>query len=200
MNQTVLVDGLNSPVDFFLSTASTPNVTNACSSSNGGCQELCLAHPGGRRCACRDSWELQEDGLSCCPSGYTAYGGACFKAYSQDKTYSQAREVCAADGALLAMPKDRDVDNFVKELKNAVNKISHFWFGLNGGNNEGEWVWEDGSQHDISTDWNIWQPGEPNGNEGENCANYYGSSWNDAPCSSDYKFICQLDLNEGMPH
>ncbi|XP_019631583.1 PREDICTED: uncharacterized protein LOC109475418 [Branchiostoma belcheri] len=165
----------------------------ACSSSNGGCKELCLAHPGGRTCACRDSWELQEDGRSCCPSGYTAYGGACFKAYNQDKTYSQAREVCAADGALLAMPKDRDVDNFVRDLKNAVNKITHFWFGLNDGNNEGEWVWEDGTPHDISTDWNLWQPGEPNGNEGENCANYYGSSWNDAPCSSAYKFICQLN-------
>ncbi|KAI8517801.1 hypothetical protein Bbelb_038180 [Branchiostoma belcheri] len=143
---------------------------SACSSSNGGCQELCLAHPGGRTCACRDSWELQEDGLSCCPSGYTAYGGACFKAYNQDKTYSQAREMCAADGALLAMPKDRDVDNFVRELKNAVNKISHFWFGLNDGNSEGEWVWEDGTPHDISTDWNLWQPGEPNGNEGEKTA------------------------------
>ncbi|XP_019634565.1 PREDICTED: uncharacterized protein LOC109477667 [Branchiostoma belcheri] len=195
MNQTVLVDELRRPRDIFLSTASPHNVTNACSSSNGGCKELCLAHPGGRTCACRDSWELQEDGLSCCPSGYTAYGGACFKAYNQDKTYSQAREVCAAaaDGALLAMPKDKDVDNFVRELKNAVDTISHFWFGLNDGNNEGEWVWEDGNQHDISTDWNLWQPGEPNGNEGENCANYYGSEWNDAPCSSAYKFICQLD-------
>ncbi|XP_019631553.1 PREDICTED: uncharacterized protein LOC109475387, partial [Branchiostoma belcheri] len=128
-----------------------------------------------------------------CPSGYTAYGAACFKAYSQDKTYSQARKVCAADGALLAMPKDRDVDNFVRELKNDVNKISHFWFGLNDDNSEGEWVWEDGTPHDISTDWNLWQPGEPNGNDGENCANYYGSDWNDAPCSSAYKFICQLD-------
>ncbi|XP_078685512.1 uncharacterized protein LOC144918527 [Branchiostoma floridae x Branchiostoma belcheri] len=193
MDQTVLVDDLLQPNDIYLSTAAPPNVTNACSSSNGGCQELCLAHPGGRTCACRDSWELQEDGRSCCPSGYTAYGGACFKAYDQDRTYSQAREVCAADGALLAMPKDRDVDNFVRELKNAVNKISHFWFGLNDGNNEGEWVWEDGTPHDISTDWNLWQPREPNGNEGENCANYYGSSWNDAPCSSAYKFICQLN-------
>ncbi|XP_078685554.1 uncharacterized protein LOC144918562 [Branchiostoma floridae x Branchiostoma belcheri] len=91
------------------------------------------------------------------------------------------------------MPKDRDVDNFVRELKNAVNKISYFWFGLNDENSDGEWVWEDGTPYDISTDSNLWQPGEPNGNEGENCAKYYGSSWNDAPCSSAYKFICQLN-------
>ncbi|KAI8517753.1 hypothetical protein Bbelb_037700 [Branchiostoma belcheri] len=154
MNQTVLVDDLDNPSAIYLSTAAPPNVTNACSSSNGGCEELCLAHPGGRTCACRDSWELQEDGR-CCPSGYTAYGGACFKAYDQDRTYSQAREVCAADGALLAMPKDRYVDNFYRLEPLAA--------------------------------------GEPNGNEGENCANYYGSGWNDAPCSSTYKFICQLN-------
>ncbi|XP_019620628.1 PREDICTED: uncharacterized protein LOC109467134 [Branchiostoma belcheri] len=128
-----------------------------------------------------------------CPSGYTTYKGVCFKAYNQSKTYTQAGKVCAEDEALLAMPKDRDVDDFVRELKNAVDETSHFWFGLNDPNDQSEWVWADGTPHGIRSDWNRWQLGEPNGNEGENCANYYGSGWNYAPCSSAYKFICQLD-------
>ncbi|XP_035699941.1 uncharacterized protein LOC118432465 [Branchiostoma floridae] len=193
MNQTNLVADLDFSYDIYVPTTTPSNVTNACSSNNGGCQELCLAHPEGRTCACRDTWELQEDGVTCCLSGYTLYGGACFKAYNQDKTFSQARQVCAADGGLLAMPKDRDVDNFLRSLKNAVNELSRFWFGLSDQNDEGEWVWEDGTPHDILTDWNNWQPWEPNDNEeGEDCVNYYGSGWNDAPCSSVYKFICQL--------
>eukprot|EP00058_Branchiostoma_floridae_P001732 XP_002587220.1 hypothetical protein BRAFLDRAFT_241450 [Branchiostoma floridae] len=134
-----------------------------------------------------------------CPSGYTIYHAACFKAYNQYETYNQARQVCAADGGLLAMPKDKDVDSFLRSLKNAVDEISRFWFGLSDQNDEGEWEWEweDGTPHDILTDWSNWQLGEPNDNDGgEDCANYYGSDWNDAPCSSEYKFICQL--KEGM--
>ncbi|XP_066268484.1 low-density lipoprotein receptor-related protein 2-like [Branchiostoma lanceolatum] len=165
-------------------------LSSGCSSYNGGCQELCLVHPEGIKCACRDNWDLQEDGVTCCPSGYTAYEGACFKAYNQDKTYNQARQVCAADGGLLAMPKDVDTDNFLRDLKNAVNEISRFWFGLNDQKDEGEWMWEDGTPHNKTTDWDSWQLGEPN-EGGEDCANYDGSEWNDAPCSSAYKFICQ---------
>ncbi|XP_066267339.1 C-type lectin mannose-binding isoform-like [Branchiostoma lanceolatum] len=166
-----------------------------CSSYNGGCQELCLSDPEGRKCACRDKWELQEDGLTCCPSGYITHEGACFKAYNQTKTYNQARQVCAADEAVLAMPKDMDVDNFLRDLKNVVDNTSRFWFGLSDQNDEGEWVWEDGTPHDITTDWDHWQEGEPNENGGgDDCANYFGSGWNDAPCSSAYKFICQQGI------
>ncbi|XP_078614306.1 low-density lipoprotein receptor-related protein 5-like [Branchiostoma floridae x Branchiostoma japonicum] len=41
--------------------------SSACSVSNGGCRELCLARPGGRTCSCRNSWILQNDSSSCGP-------------------------------------------------------------------------------------------------------------------------------------
>eukprot|EP00058_Branchiostoma_floridae_P017892 XP_002603381.1 hypothetical protein BRAFLDRAFT_80374 [Branchiostoma floridae] len=41
--------------------------SSACSVSNGGCRELCLARPRGRTCACRNSWILQNDSSSCGP-------------------------------------------------------------------------------------------------------------------------------------
>ncbi|XP_019621863.1 PREDICTED: LOW QUALITY PROTEIN: uncharacterized protein LOC109468072 [Branchiostoma belcheri] len=125
-----------------------------------------------------------------CPMGYNAHGGSCFKAYNQDKTYSQARQVCAADGGLLAMPKDREVDDFLLDLKNAVDPNSPFWLGLNNQNGEGGWAWEDGTPYSPAADWTGWQPGEPNSN-GEGCVNHLGAGWNDAPCSSASYFICQ---------
>ncbi|XP_019632289.1 PREDICTED: uncharacterized protein LOC109475911 [Branchiostoma belcheri] len=131
---------------------------------------------------------LQGISVLGCPSGYTAHGGSCFKAYNQEKTYSQARQVCAADGGLLAMPKDIDVDGFLMDLKNALDP---FWFGLNNQNGEGEWAWEDGTPFSPTADWTGWQPGEPNSN-GEGCVNHLGAGWNDAPCSSAFNFICQL--------
>ncbi|XP_078585808.1 uncharacterized protein LOC144867626 [Branchiostoma floridae x Branchiostoma japonicum] len=196
---TIMADEVSYPADIYVTTASPINVTNhGCSSFNGGCTELCLSHPEGIKCACRNNWELQKDGVTCCLSGYTTYAGACFKAYNQEKTYDQARQVCEAAApkgvvGMLALPKDKHVNNFLRDLKNAVSEISRFWIGLSDQNEEGEWKWEDGTPHDTIADWNNWQLGEPNDNQGgEDCANYGGSGWNDAPCSSAYKFICQL--------
>lgn len=50
-----------------------PPGTNQCSTSNGGCAQLCLAHPGGRKCACGRGF-LPINKTSCsqlprCPSG-----------------------------------------------------------------------------------------------------------------------------------
>lgn len=39
--------------------------SNACQASNGGCGVLCLAVPGGRRCACADDQLLSKDNVSC---------------------------------------------------------------------------------------------------------------------------------------
>ncbi|XP_033629378.1 low-density lipoprotein receptor-related protein 1-like isoform X2 [Asterias rubens] len=39
--------------------------TNACFDNNGGCSELCLPTPGGRRCECADGRKLDNDNLSC---------------------------------------------------------------------------------------------------------------------------------------
>ncbi|KAI8510923.1 endocytosis [Branchiostoma belcheri] len=87
-NQTVLIAEMVEPNDIYLSTALPPDVTNACSSSNGGCQEFCLAHPGGRTCACRDFWELQADGVSCrinCSHGEVSceHGLACILSWKR---------------------------------------------------------------------------------------------------------------------
>ncbi|KAI8503926.1 Low-density lipoprotein receptor- protein 6 [Branchiostoma belcheri] len=41
------------------------DISNACTTSNGGCSHLCLARPGGRTCACDDDWTLQSDGTTC---------------------------------------------------------------------------------------------------------------------------------------
>eukprot|EP00058_Branchiostoma_floridae_P024990 XP_002610480.1 hypothetical protein BRAFLDRAFT_85621 [Branchiostoma floridae] len=190
--------------------------------SGTGCADIdaCLANPCDAQATCWDNPAPALDatcicnpgyagdgltsGTGCagCLSGYTAYAGACFKAYNQEKTYDQARQVCEEDGAgdladdeigMLALPKDKDVNNFLRDLKNAVSEFSRFWIGLSDQKDEGEWRWADGTEHDPIADWNSWQLGEPNDNQGgEDCANYGGSGWNDAPCSSAYKFICQL--------
>jgi len=97
------------------------------------------------------------------------------------------------------MPKDKDADDFLRDLKDTVDPNSPFWFGLSDPSGEGGWMWEDGTPYNTAADWpnGGWQPGEPNnGGVGEVCANHFRSGWNDAPCSTPHNFICQL--NDGV--
>ncbi|KAI8502384.1 hypothetical protein Bbelb_199720 [Branchiostoma belcheri] len=205
LTKTVLVEGLASPLDIRLSTAAPPGVTTVIPTSptttnvktstalvttpstDEGNTALVITPMTVKQSTAPVTTLLQGG----CPVSYTSHGDSCFKAYNQVKTYSQARQVCAADGGLLAMPKDRDVDDFLRELKNAVDPKSPFWLGLNNQNGEGGWAWEDGTPYSPAADWTGWQSGEPNSN-GEGCVNHLGAGWNDAPCSSASNFICQL--------
>ncbi|KAI8498961.1 hypothetical protein Bbelb_234140, partial [Branchiostoma belcheri] len=127
-----------------------------------------------------------------CPTGYIAHDGAFYKVYNQSKTYDQAREQCAADGGLLAMPKNKQLDAFLFRLKNALvgPGYGYVWFGLSDEHREGEWKWADGTPHNITADWGNWVPNQPEG-----CAHYFGwisEGWNSMRCDFSNKFICQL--------
>ncbi|XP_019621162.1 PREDICTED: plasminogen-like [Branchiostoma belcheri] len=126
-----------------------------------------------------------------CPTGYIAHNGAFYKVYNQSKTYDQAREQCAADGGLLAMPKNKQLDAFLFRLKNALGGpgYGYFWFGLSYEHREGEWKWADGTPHNITADWGNWVPNQPEG-----CAHYSGwmEGWDSMWCDFSNKFICQL--------
>ncbi|XP_066271448.1 uncharacterized protein [Branchiostoma lanceolatum] len=123
-----------------------------------------------------------------CPAEYTAYRRLCFRTYDESKPYNEARQVCADDGGLLAMPKTSTATNF---LVNAMG-LSNYWIGLSDQNTEGDWRWEDGTPHDKTVDYNLWLPGQPGGRESENCVQAYPGSWNDFGCGSALRFICQL--------
>ncbi|XP_078683787.1 macrophage mannose receptor 1-like isoform X1 [Branchiostoma floridae x Branchiostoma belcheri] len=140
-------------------------------------------------------------GQADCPSDYTAYGGFCFKAYGERKPYDEARQVCANDGGLLAMPKDSDVDNFL--VNTLRNPSAHYWIGLNDQESERTWIWEDGTPHNRTGDFGRWHPNEPNHvNHDDDCSFYhYGeaATWGDMSCARSELFICQVDLNVVNP-
>ena len=41
------------------------SVTNHCSNNNGGCSQLCLLTPIGRKCLCSEGLILKQDGKTC---------------------------------------------------------------------------------------------------------------------------------------
>ncbi|KAI8498953.1 hypothetical protein Bbelb_234060 [Branchiostoma belcheri] len=148
-------------------------------------------------CDCQHCVDYSNKPAARCPTGYIAHDGAFYKVYNQNKTYDQAREQCAADGGLLAMPKNKQLDAFLFRLKNALvgPASGYVWFGLSDEHREGEWKWADGTPHNITADWGNWGPNQPDNFKNEDCAHYYYGwwpKWNDIPCDSANKFICQL--------
>ncbi|XP_035666994.1 uncharacterized protein LOC118409788 [Branchiostoma floridae] len=176
---------------------------NECADGTDNCHEqaTCTDTIGWFNCTC--NVDYYGDGVTCteCPAGYTLHGNSCFKAYGERKSYDDARQVCADDGGLLAMPKDSDVDNFL--VNTLRNPNAHYWIGLNDQNSERMWMWEDGTPHNTTGDYNRWHPGEPNHvNHDEDCAHYhYGEAavWTDMSCSRSELFICQVDRDVGNP-
>ncbi|XP_019631203.1 PREDICTED: coadhesin-like, partial [Branchiostoma belcheri] len=92
-----------------------------------------------------------------CPiSGYVRSNGVCYKAFAESKTYAAAKQTCAADGGLLAMPKNGAINTFIYNLAGGGNQ--HRWIGLTDATVEGQWVFEDG-QALASTGYTNWGPG-----------------------------------------
>ncbi|KAI8520704.1 hypothetical protein Bbelb_004580, partial [Branchiostoma belcheri] len=125
-----------------------------------------------------------------CPiPGYIPLNGACYKKFAEPKTYAEARERCAADGGLIAMPRDRATNRFITNLHPGVMS----WIGLTNINSEGQWVFEDGQTLE-SSDYSNWFHTEPNDAGGnEDCAQVRARGfWNDVRCSTTIGFTCQI--------
>ncbi|XP_066270700.1 C-type mannose receptor 2-like [Branchiostoma lanceolatum] len=123
-----------------------------------------------------------------CPiADYVSFNGVCYKDFAELKTYDEARQTCAADRGMLAMPKDSGTNTFIHNL----GSNGTHWIGLNDLNNEGHWLFEDGKP---LGNYSSWGPGEPNDLGGEDCVVVHGSThdWIDVSCSLTRGFICQL--------
>ncbi|XP_078657736.1 uncharacterized protein LOC144903466 isoform X4 [Branchiostoma floridae x Branchiostoma belcheri] len=128
----------------------------------------------------------------CRIADYVRYNGVCYKSFTEPQTHDAARQTCAADGGILAMPKDEATNTFLASLADVVWGR---WIGITRVNSNGEWVFQDG-QTLTSSGYSSWLPGEPqpdNGNGG--CVGFWeaGSFWDEKGCSYLRGCICQLN-------
>ncbi|XP_019641549.1 PREDICTED: tetranectin-like protein [Branchiostoma belcheri] len=122
---------------------------------------------------------------------YFSHTGICYKSFAEEKTYDKAKQTCAADRGMLAMPKDDATNTFIYGLEYGDGDR---WIGLSDAASEDNWVFEDG-QTLASTGYNNWDQDEPSGGEGENCVvlrSENPTTWNDLGCNHNKRFICQL--------
>ena len=77
-----------------------------------------------------------------------------------------------------------------------VDMGSATYFGGNDAQEEGHWVWEDGSDFGYTN----WAYNEPNGNTSENCleVNTADGYWNDIDCGGDHfiRYMCESPISK----
>ncbi|KAI8513968.1 hypothetical protein Bbelb_082920 [Branchiostoma belcheri] len=125
-----------------------------------------------------------------CTSDYVDFNGHCYKSFleSEQKTREEARLVCAADGGILAMPKNSAINNFLASLQPVSGGR---WLGLTDPDGDGQWVFDDG-QILTSSDYSNWQPNDES--NGWGCVGFWStlSVWDPRTCDYPRGFICQI--------
>ncbi|XP_035685287.1 uncharacterized protein LOC118421889 [Branchiostoma floridae] len=127
------------------------------------------------------------------------HGWYAFKIFTNTpETYTKARDACVKEGATLGIFKDQDTHDFVVSLRNLQAPDKRVWIGLNDIENEGSFVWEDGSP---LGEFSAWIPGQPNNKKNDDCVKIRPNTgsipnqWNDWPCTKADGYVCQKLLS-----
>jgi len=137
---------------------------------------------------CRESHQYADDGYHIGLDGYL------YKLHFTPKSWDSARQVCRTEGGYLAMVKSLSTHEYIISQW----PLQDFWIGVNDINDEGVYLFDDGSPVETS----YWSKDEPNNAEGpegadEDCAHYnlnWGTGWNDLNCARTKMFLCQKSM------
>lgn len=184
--------------------ACVPGVGIDCDDANSCTEDSCHDELGCQHETLADGVVCADDGNSCtsdtCQAGvcehsgdgWSGYGDHCYQYFTVTKNWADARADCQARGGDLASIGDAGENSFVHGLIQPTEDAP--WIGFNDQASEGSWKWSDGSPVTFTN----WATSEPNNSGNEDCAHIYSYNtspqnkrWNDANCSSSYKYICE---------
>jgi len=127
----------------------------------------------------------------------------CYMAFSEAKTWFQARRVCENLGGYLLTITSEDEQNFVWKKFGSMFQETWKgpWIGLSDAFEEGDWQWVNGESGVVGQDltYSNWYIGEPDDCcGGQDCASiaggHWGYKWSDQKCFYLLPFICERDF------
>jgi len=126
-----------------------------------------------------------------CPDGWIGNSYSCYWRSSYTATWRSARDACTSmssggTSSDLVSVQSLSENQFLVATMHA----SDSWIGLNDLENDGTFVWTDGS----SVSYTHWEAGQPNDLLDQDCVNIIeGSSgdWDDNHCKESKSFICE---------
>uniref|UniRef100_A0A3Q1C0L2 C-type lectin domain-containing protein n=1 Tax=Amphiprion ocellaris TaxID=80972 RepID=A0A3Q1C0L2_AMPOC len=121
-----------------------------------------------------------------CEAGWEHHGGKCYNFTTNKSSWEESRCFCQSQGGDL------------RRLKDVMNEAEDkFWIGLTDSEEEGRWLWVDGSPLKF---WNYkepdnWTGKDPNGEDCVRMGEKVGAPdlkcWFDKSCKVPHKSICE---------
>ncbi|MEC8380079.1 MAG: MopE-related protein [Myxococcota bacterium] len=132
------------------------------------------------------------DSASVCPCNFNVYGGGSYLFCTSRRNWFDAQNFCDDYGYHMVTITSAGENSWVDGRADSYSN-QKWWIGINDLGQEGNFQWEDGTPVTYSR----WHPNEPNNAGGnEDCGQhnrYSGGYWNDEPCSSAFRFICEAN-------
>jgi len=134
------------------------------------------------------STQVFSQGLLTCPSDWLYRDGSCYRAYTTQKSWNEALQICQGNQGYLVSLNSAAEQQFVYNNM-AVNKT--FWIGLVKNRSLGIFRWSNGQRLSYQN-WIVM----PNISEPEDCGemtdySVFRGMWNDQSCSAMLPFICE---------
>ena len=136
---------------------------------------------------------------SACQQGWISNGKSCYKLFTSSKTWENAKEECKKWNARLVKVESSEENDFIKTELLPTDEDDNYWIGLSDSDNEGDWMWTDGTQLD-SDGYKNWGDNQPdNEKDKQNCVLIairtsdpdHNGKWHDKRCSRKRKYICE---------
>ncbi|XP_018517506.1 galactose-specific lectin nattectin [Lates calcarifer] len=126
-----------------------------------------------------------------CPPRWSEYNGRCFSYIPRAMTWAKAEKNCLSMNANLASVHNlEEYHEIQRVIMTTSYEYKESWLGGSDAQEEGVWLWSDGSRFDYLN----WCPGQPdNRYGGQNCLqmNFGGEKcWDDTACNIRRPFVC----------
>ncbi|XP_035678931.1 uncharacterized protein LOC118417472, partial [Branchiostoma floridae] len=120
----------------------------------------------------------------CDKEQWTRYGTSYFRVYDEErKTYDEAKAVCANESALLPIVRDSGTWDFLVALRSSSGVSTDIWIGVTDLEEEGKYVWEDGSPPG-------WEPDLSSRRDHRDCAKMSSIDLQAANCNNQKYYVC----------
>ncbi|KAM3925298.1 hepatic lectin-like [Leptodactylus fuscus] len=129
-----------------------------------------------------------------CEAGWKQFDDSCYYLTIVKADWPKTRNICLKKEADLAVVTS-DREQIFLTSYSGVSSSKRFWIGLHDMDEEGTWIWVDGTNFKDS--YKSWKKGEPNDNDGnEDCVHMWSfGEWNDVHCDYDNAYgICEKKL------
>ncbi|XP_077438570.1 galactose-specific lectin nattectin-like [Vanacampus margaritifer] len=128
-----------------------------------------------------------------CPTGWTRLNSRCLLYVDEALIFSRAEVVCNLLGGNLVSIHNTLENEVVQHLiLLRAGSLRRSWIGLHDTVQDGDFTWTDGSPFDFED----WATNRPRVDTNQDCAviNFNGGFWNDIPCNTQRRFVCEKYL------